>query len=589
MKHDFKSIPDRSKFGSSKWNIAPNASTEFVPLSVADMEFPTAKPIVKDLKKLADEAVLGYTVPTEEYNDAVIFWMKRRHGFEIEKEWMIQTPGVINALCMLIEAMTKPGDGIIIMPPVYYPFDMSIIAKSRHVVYCPLINKGNTYEIDYALLRKKASAAKNTALIFSNPHNPIGKVWSEAQLRKVAEICCDNGVFIIDDEIHNDLIMPGHTHTVMANVSERAKNNIAVCTAPSKTFNLAGLQCSNIIIPNKEIRARAEMSNLINMQMHLNIFAYTACTAAYNKCEDWLEELIGVIDSNAKLVEDFMAKNFPEVKVYPLEGTYLQWLDVSGLGFNHIEMRKILEGANIYLDNGEMFGALGRGFQRINLACAKTTIKKMLIRFKDAVDKAMTERKEKGSEYGNTLAAGDIMEDFVYNSPYKSDCKLKDEIAKPTLLVFSRYYGCELCGKLLATIKAAYPALKALGYDVKFIMQSDIDTLSDIQEIYPFELIADPDAKLYKKYSIFEADSIYNFIAGDKAFEKTVGNDIHSILGTEFADNFINKENSEHRELQLSAFIGVDKEMKVIYSHYCKTMTDYPAVKELLNGMKTGK
>ena len=589
MKHDFKSIPDRSKFGSSKWNIAPNASTEFVPLSVADMEFPTAKPIVKDLKKIASDAVLGYTVPTEEYNDAVISWMKRRHDFEIEKEWIIQTPGVINALCMLIEAMTKPGDGIIIMPPVYYPFDMSIIAKSRHIVYCPLINKGGRYEIDFALLRKKASVAKNTALIFSNPHNPIGKVWSEAELRKVADICCENGVFIIDDEIHNDLIMPGYKHTVMANVSPEAKNNIAVCTAPSKTFNLAGLQCSNIIIPNERIRARAEMSNLINMQMHLNIFAYTACTSAYNKCEDWLEELIGVIASNAKLVEDFMAKHFPEIKVYPLEGTYLQWLDMRALGFNHKELKKILEGANIYLDNGEMFGALGRGFQRINLACAASTIKKMLIRFKDAFDQAIAKRADEGAPYRATAKVGCELEKFIYNSPYKSECNLKDEISKPTLLVFSRYYECELTQKLLSIMKTSYPALKAMGYDVKFIMQSDIDTLSDIQEIYPFELIADPKAELYDRYNIFEADSIYNFVAADKQFEKTVGTDIHNLLDTELGNKFINKADTGHRELQLCAFIGVDKNMNVIYSHYCKTMTDYPSIKDLLNGMKTSK
>lgn len=588
MKYDFNSIPDRSGFGAAKWNRAKNSSTEFVPLSVADMEFPTAKPIVKAIKKLADEAILGYTDPTDGYFEAVISWMKRRHNFDVKKEWMLQTPGIINALSMLIEAVTNPGDGVIILSPVYYPFDMTVLATSRHIVYCPLTNNGGEYGIDYTNLEKKAKSPKNTALIFCNPHNPIGKVWSADEMRKVADICCDNGVFIIDDEIHNDLIMPGNEHTVMANVSERAKENIAVCTAPSKTFNLAGMQCSNIIIPNEKFRKRAIACNWMNMQMHLNIFAYAACTAAYNECEDWLEELIKVIDGNAKCVEDFMAENFPEIKVYPLEGTYLQWLDMRALGLTHVELREMLEGANIYLDGGEMFGPHGRGFQRINLACARKTLEKMLERFKNAVEKVRKKHETEGRPCRKTLSEGDILEGFAYESPKSTFCMLEDVIERNTLIVFGRFYECDVTQKLLGLLTAAFPAVKALGCDIKFVVQSPLETLSKVQSKYPFELIADPEGKLYKRYNVFEADSPVCMVAGDKIFEAMAGKNIKKLLDTDILRliTATNDPREDIKPLQLCAFIAVDKHMKVTYAHYCKTIYDFPDIKKIIKSLK---
>ncbi len=560
MKHDFISIPDRSRFGSAKWEIAKNASTEFVPLSVADMEFPTARPIVEDIKKLAEEAILGYTNPTEEYYDAVISWMKRRHDFETKKEWLLQTPGIINALSMLIETVTAPGDGVIVMPPVYYPFDMTIIATGRRSVFCPLINRDGRYEIDYALLEEKAKEQKNTAILFCNPHNPVGRVWSREELEKTAEICCKNNVFIIDDEIHNDLIMPGYEHTVMANISEEAKNNIAVCTAPSKTFNLAGVQCSNIIIPNDVVRAKAAIRNKMNMQMHLNVFAYTICTSAYNKCEDWLDELIGVIADNAKCVEDFMAENFPEIKVYPLEGTYLQWLDLRALGMTHPEMREMLENANIYLDNGEMFGALGRGFQRINLACAKSTIKKMLGRFKTAVEEA----RAKVKEYHKGLEIGDAFEEISTD--------------KTTLVVFGRAAECSITEELLDTLKNKYADFVSANLDVKFIVPS-----AEVSGEYPFEIIADSEARLYKKYNVFEADSAVYAVAGDKMFEEKVGSDSVKIMESKV---FAPADENAFRPLQLFAFVGIDENKKVVYSYYSKTIGDIPEIDGIIENLK---
>ena len=583
MKYDFTSIPDRRNCGSNKWNGAKNASPEYVPLSVADMEFYPAPQIVEAIKKTAENSVLGYTSPTEEYFDAVISWMKRKHDFDVKKEWIINTPGVVDALAVLIQASTNPGDGVIILTPVYYPFDMAVLAKSRKIVYSELIDNNGRYEIDYADLEKKCKKAK--ALLFCNPHNPVGRVWTKEELKKVADICCRNGVFIIDDEIHHDLIMPGYEHTVMANIGDFVLDNIAVCTAPSKTFNLAGLQCSNIIIPNAKIRAKATACSLFNMQMGLNIFAYPACTAAYNECEEWLEELLTVVHENAVLVESFMAEHFPEIKVYPLEGTYLQWLDMRKLGMTHIELRRMLEGAGLYLDNGELFGTLGRGFQRINIACAKLTVEKALERFKKAVEEVRADWKENGKPYHKTLTVGEKLENFTYTA---TDGTEKAIEGRKTFIIFSRFYDCELCKVLLASFTAAYPLFRAMGYDMKFVLQNDVYTLAQHQKKYPFELVADPEFKLYEKYNVFEADGIVNMLAGDKLIEFVIGKNIYKLLNLEMIESVNSalapaEETTEGpRENQLCAFVAVDKDMNVTYSHYAKTMTDFPDVKDIL-------
>lgn len=581
MKYDFTSIPDRRNCGSNKWNGAKNASPEFVPLSVADMEFYPAPQIVDAIKKTAETQVLGYTSPTDEYFDAVISWMKRRHDFDVKKEWIINTPGVVDALAILIQASTKPGDGVIILTPVYYPFDMAVLAKSRKIVYSELIENNGRYEIDYADLEKKCKKA--SALLFCNPHNPVGRVWTKEELKKVADICCRNDVFIIDDEIHHDLIMPGYEHTVMANVGDFVLNNIAICTAPSKTFNLAGLQCSNIIIPDSKTRAKATACSLFNMQMGLNIFAYPACIAAYNKCEDWLDELISVIHENAKLVENFMAENFPEIRVFPLEGTYLQWLDMRKLGMTHVELKKMLEKAGLYLDNGEMFGPLGRGFQRINLACAKVTIEKALERFKNAVEEVRAGWDSDGKPYHKTLTVGEKLENFVYDSPKG----MNQTLSGKTFIIFSRFYECELCRVLLASFTAAYPLFKAMGYDIKFVMQSDIYTLSKNQKKYPFELVADPECKLYDMYNVFEADGIVNMLAGDKLIEFVIGKNVYKMLNLDMIESVNSamapaEETDGPRENQLCAFVAVDKDMNITYAHYAKTMTDFPDVKDII-------
>ena len=471
---------------------------------------------------------------------------------------------------------------------------MAVIAKGRKIVYSTLINRNGHYEIDFSDLEQKAKRKNAKALLFCNPHNPVGRVWTKTELARVADICCRNHVFVIDDEIHHDLIMPGYEHTVMSTLGREIENNIAVCTAPSKTFNIAGLQGSNIIIPNKIVRTKAMACSMLNMQLSLNAVAYTACMAAYNECEEWLDELLTVIDGNAKYVENFMAENFPEIKISPLEGTYLLWLDMSGLGMTHIELKKMLEDANIYLDNGEVFGESGRGFERINLACARTTLEKAMERFKHAVNKVRADWEKNGKPYHQTLNVGTKLEGFVYDSTKGRNQILDKDIQKPTFIVFSRYYECEICRAVLAMLTAAYPALKLMGYDVKVVLQSDLETVTKANKKYPFELIADPKKILYDRYNVFEADSFVQMLAGDKIYHKFLGKNVRKLLNTGLVDSIasafdeddeIPSENAP-RQLQLNAFVAVNTDLTVTYSHYCKTIANFPGVKELISGLK---
>ena len=588
--YDFTTVPDRSAAGSNKWDDV-GATVDCVPLSVADMEFVTAPPIKEALHNLLDTTVLGYTHPTEAYYDSVISWMKRRHDFDVKKEWVYLTPGVVNALALLIDAMTKPGDSVLVLTPVYYPFDMAVLAQSRKILYSTLINNDGHYEIDFADLEAKCARKDVTALLFCSPHNPVGRVWTREELERVGNICCDNGVFIIDDEIHHDLIMPGYEHIVMSTLSERIQDNIAVCTAPSKTFNLAGVQCSNIIIPNERARAKTAACGTFNMQTHLNVFAPTACRAAYDSCEGWLEELISVIDGNAKFVESFMAEHFPEIKCIPLEGTYLQWLDLRGLGMNHMEQKKMLLEQKIYLDNGEMFGLAGRGFQRINLACARSTLEKMLLRFKEGVENVRKSWEENGKPFHQQLTVGKTMESFTYTNLDGNTCFFHNKIRKTTLLIFARWFTCDVSQELLSTFKKVYPVLKLMGYDVKMILQDSVETLAPHKNEYPFELIPDPDCRLYDRYNVFEADSITGMMAGDPMFEKMVNNNVKNLLDTDLIYSLLAAAGgpqapSEHRDNQLCAMVGLGKDLKIRFVHYCGSISDFPDTKTMLTGLR---
>jgi aminotransferase/cystathionine beta-lyase len=392
MAYDFETLVDRNHTGSAKyeqmkaWN--PDAPEGTVPFSVADMELKTPPEIVESLKRLAEDHILGYTIATPAYLDAVCQWMKERNGWEVRPEWIVGSPGVVSAFFAAVRAFSEPGDGVIVMSPVYYPFYYAMERNGRGIVKSPLILDGDTYHIDFDDLENQAKEERNKVLLFCSPHNPVGRVWKREELARVAEICRRNHVLVVSDEIHSDLIMPDHHHTVFATLSEEDSDNVIVCTAPTKTFNLAGLQVSNLIIPNPSIRRRFSAEMESNGAFSLNVFGYRACETAYRECGSWLDALILHIHTNHRELKTFMAKNLPEIKVFDLEGTYLQWMDFTALGMDKDELEHFLhKEALIFFDEGYVFGEEGTGFERMNLACPTWVMMEGLERLHEAIRK----------------------------------------------------------------------------------------------------------------------------------------------------------------------------------------------------------
>ena len=395
MKYDFENVVDRSKLGSSKWlemrRANPDLPDGIIPFSVADMELKNAPEIMEGLREYldADKLTLGYTTFTEGYTAAVAGWMKNRHGWDVDMKWNILTPGVVSAFFTAVRAYTEPGEGVIFFSPVYYPFKMAVGTQSRTVVDIPLIDTGLRYEIDWEKFEEAARAPENKLLLFCSPHNPVGRVWLPNELQRVSDICFRNNVVVLSDEIHNDLIIPGYKHTIFAAISEEAEQNCVLCTAPSKTFSLAGLQTSNIFIPNEALRRKMMGEIHKSGSFSLNIIGYKACEIAYNKCAGWLDQVLDLIADNAKFVEAFISENIPQIKVYPLEGTYLQWWDCRELFDDHLEMEEFMhKKALMFFDEGYLFGDTGKGFERINLACPK----KVLSDAMERLDKALRSR-----------------------------------------------------------------------------------------------------------------------------------------------------------------------------------------------------
>ena len=391
MKYNFETAPDRRGTGAFKWNsmyeAKPDVSDGVIPFSVADMEFQNPQPLLDGMAKYVSQAVYGYTGPTHAYYESVINYMKRRHNWDIQKDWIITTPGVVPALNELVKAFSEPGDGVIITRPVYYPFSMAIENSGRKLVNVSLINRDGHYEMDFEGLEKAAKDPSTKLMILCSPHNPVGRVWTEDELRKLASICNSNGVMILSDEIHFDFVFPGHKHTVLATLSEEIAQNNIFCTAPSKTFNLGGVQVSNIIIPNPKLRERYNEYHKSMGMLALNMFAYKVGELVYNTCGDWFEELMQVLDTNRKLVEQYITTYLPQIKVIPLEGTYLQWLDCRALGMSGKELETFMqEKAELFFDEGYIFGEEGDGFERWNLACPTKYIQEGLERLRKAVE-----------------------------------------------------------------------------------------------------------------------------------------------------------------------------------------------------------
>jgi cystathionine beta-lyase len=387
MKYDFDTPINRKNTGSAKWDLVATRfkDKDVLPMWVADMDFQTAPSVIEALKAKADSGIFGYPLRPEGYYRAVMDWMVQRHGWALEKPWMTTSPGVVTALSLCVLSFTNPGDCVLVQPPVYYPFFRVIETNGRRIMENPLAFDGERYTMDLDGL-EKIKGHRIKLMILSNPHNPVGRVWSREELKGLGEYCVKNDIVLVSDEVHSDLIYKGYKHIPTASVSEEIARQTLTCIAPSKTFNLAGLKSSVIIIPNEKLRS-AYNTTLGNLSLGGdNTFGLAALEAAYQDGEEWVDALLDYLEENLALCLDWFRDNIPEIKVIRPEGTYLVWLDCRKLKMTNEELDAFFkEKARLWLDDGPMFGEGGQGFQRINIACPRSTLIKALDRIEKAV------------------------------------------------------------------------------------------------------------------------------------------------------------------------------------------------------------
>lgn len=391
MQYDFETYIDRRECGSIKWKLACKNGRSLpegiVPFSIADMEFKNPPEVTAAMKDYLDHCIPGYTEPTEAYWKSVTGWMRRHHHWEVEQEAIMTVPGVVCALGFGIQAFTQPGDKVLIMTPVYMPFYEVISKNNRVIEESPLtLTEDGRYQIDFEDLRRRAMDPMVKLLILCNPHNPVGRVFTREELEKIGQICLEAGLYIISDEIHFDLIMPGHEHTVLAAISDALNDRTMTCTSPSKTFNLAGMQLSNIVIHNRAMRKRFREVMARQNIKSCNALSYVACQAAYDDGEKWLEELLQVLDKNRQIVEDYIDSEMPLVKVTPLEGTYLLWLDFRRVCRDGRRLEALMNENGLFMDEGYLFGRAGEGFERMMLACPSGVIERAMPLMKRVYD-----------------------------------------------------------------------------------------------------------------------------------------------------------------------------------------------------------
>ena len=395
MKYDLEQIIDRTGTNSMKWEgeklIQKFGRGDVLSFWVADMEFKVAEPIIEALRKRVEHGIYGYSMRPDSYYNAIIDWTKTRFGWEIKKEWIDVTPGIVPAINYVIQTFCKPGEKVLIQQPVYYPFGQAIENNGVYIVNNPLVFNGESYDIDFDDFEKKAKDPKVTLFILCSPHNPVSRVWTKEELEKVGKICLDNNVLVVADEIHNDLIFSGATHTMFASINEEFAANSITCTAPSKTFNLAGLQTSNIIIPNEKLRIKFQQTLERLAIGDQNPLSIVAVEAAYREGGEWLEQVLSYLEGNIEFINSYLEKNLPDAKLIKPQATYLGWLDLRSYEENGAKLEKIIiEEAKLGLDGGTWFGPEGAGFMRINYACSRILLEKGLERLCNALNKSIS-------------------------------------------------------------------------------------------------------------------------------------------------------------------------------------------------------
>lgn len=393
--YNFDKIINRKGTNCLKYDYAVERGkpADVLPLWVADMDFTVSEEITKSLHAAVDHGIYGYTQPKDAYYNAITNWMEKNHNWKTKREWIMKTPGVVFALGAAVKAFTKPGDAVLIQNPVYYPFTNIIRDNDRRVidntlVYEKRVTEGKSqYSIDYEDFERKIVQEHIKLFILCNPHNPVGRVWTREELQYLGEICLRHHVIVVSDEIHNDFVYPGFEHTVFANVDPRFTEFTVTCTAPSKTFNLAGLQISNIFISNETLREAFQKEIDKTGYDEPNALGAVACEAAYRGGQEWLDQLRAYLLENLNFLRAYLQEKLPQIHLVEPEGTYLVWLDCSELGISGKELDQfIVEKAGLWLDGGAMFGPSGADFQRVNIACPRATLELALDKLKAAVD-----------------------------------------------------------------------------------------------------------------------------------------------------------------------------------------------------------
>lgn len=379
MRYNFDELTDRRNTHSLKWDVKENE----LPMWVADMDFKTAPEITETIIKRAKHGVFGYNIVPNEWYGAYINWWRTRHGFKIEKEWLIFCTGVVPTISSVVRKLTTPAENVLILTPVYNIFFNSVINNGRNVLECPLKYDGEMYSIDFEDLENKLSNPQTTMMIFCNPHNPVGKIWDIETLKKVGSLCRRHNVIVVSDEIHCDLTETGKSYIPFASASEECKNNSITCVAPTKSFNLAGLQTAAVIIPDEYLRNKVNRGLNTDEVAEPNSFAVGAAVAAYDRGAEWLDELRKYIDENRRIVSEFIQNKIPKIKLVKSEATYLLWIDCGEIGLkSDVIAQFIREKTGLYVSDGVQYGKGGERFLRLNIACPKERLLDGLERLK---------------------------------------------------------------------------------------------------------------------------------------------------------------------------------------------------------------
>ncbi len=569
MHYDFDQVTDRHGTNCGKWEFQsiqnPNASLSTIPFWVADMDFPCPEGVIEAMHKRVDRKIFGYSGNfTDEFFRSCCGWFWHRFGWYVNSKDIYYCNGIVPAINYLIQIMTHEGDQILVQPPIYRPFYKKINCNHRTAVSSPLVLKDGHYEIDFKDFERKVKDPKTTLFLLCSPHNPTGRVWKEEELRRMAELCFANGVRIVADEIHHDIVAPGVKHIPLETLFPEHKNEIITCTSVSKTFNLAGMAYSNIIIHDPHLKALwADLVQGDYGVLYPNPLSITAIQSAYATGEDWLEQVKGYIHDNLVYVQDYLNEHLPKAKMTIPEGTYFAWVDVSAYlqGAAKADVDSYLvKTADILIESGPegapIFGQGGEGHIRINTACPRSQLAEGMRRMCIALDRVFP---------------GSKLEDTHCVTPWR-EAQLSELVDRPTAIFFLRYYGCTICQLDMKLIKEEYAALEKAGAKALVVLQSDPEGIRKQvdEDFYPFEILCDPEQTLYQKYNVAPA----------LAMEKMANLKVLAKIGKARASGYTHGA-YEGNELQLPAVFVVKPGLGVTHAHYGANPADLPSIEEV--------